>query len=144
MLHFDKCHNLLITYVNVSDIAILNIRGSDYCCIICEISKSEAIQLLQNTDMGHYTFQKQFWRYKCTRNCNFMRKWKIVIFFKRNKTFETTYKNRKSRYKIWWYWNWKTKIAVSNTVCFGKRGFKYFIGYKKPKKIGLYVYLVQK
>ena len=30
---------------------ILNIKGSDYCCIITRISKSEAIKLLQNIDL---------------------------------------------------------------------------------------------
>ena len=36
---------------NLSDIAISNIKGSDYCCIISGISKSEAIKLLQNVDL---------------------------------------------------------------------------------------------
>ena len=34
--------------INLSDIAILNIKGSDYCCIISLIIKNEAIELLQN------------------------------------------------------------------------------------------------
>ena len=34
--------------VNFSNIAILSIKGSDYCCIISLISKNEAINLLQN------------------------------------------------------------------------------------------------
>ena len=33
------------------DIAILNIKGSDYCCIISGITKNEAINLMQNTDL---------------------------------------------------------------------------------------------
>ena len=37
--------------VNLSDIAILNFKGSDYCCIISLISKNEAINLLQNADL---------------------------------------------------------------------------------------------
>ena len=37
--------------VNLSDIGILNIKGSDYCCIISLISKKEAIKLLQNADL---------------------------------------------------------------------------------------------
>ena len=37
--------------VNLNDIAILNINGSDYCCIICLISKSEAINLFKNADL---------------------------------------------------------------------------------------------
>ena len=38
--------------MNVSDIAILNIKGSDYCCIISLISKNEAINLFQNDDLS--------------------------------------------------------------------------------------------
>ena len=34
--------------MNLSDIAILNIKDSDYRCIISEISKNEAINLMQN------------------------------------------------------------------------------------------------
>ena len=37
--------------MNVSDIAILNIKGSDYRCIISGISKSETINLMQNIDL---------------------------------------------------------------------------------------------
>ena len=36
------------------------------------------------------------------------------------------------------------KIVVSNKVPFGKKGFKYLIGYKDAKKLGLYVYFYQK
>ena len=36
------------------------------------------------------------------------------------------------------------KIVVSNKVCFGKKRFKGFIGYKEAKKIDLYVYFSQK
>ena len=38
----------LLMSMNLSDIAILNIKGSDYHCIISRISKNEAINLLQN------------------------------------------------------------------------------------------------
>ena len=34
---------VLIMSMNLSDIAIVNIHGADYCCIISRISKSEAI-----------------------------------------------------------------------------------------------------
>ena len=30
----NKCHDLLMMSTNLSDIAILNIKSSDYCCII--------------------------------------------------------------------------------------------------------------
>ena len=37
--------------MNLSDIPILNIKGSKYRCIICLISKNEAIDLMQNADL---------------------------------------------------------------------------------------------
>ena len=37
--------------MNLSDIDILNIKGSDYRCIISRISKNEAINLMQNVDL---------------------------------------------------------------------------------------------
>ena len=46
----NKCHDLLRISLNPSDIAILNIKDSDYCCIVSLISKNEAINLLQNAD----------------------------------------------------------------------------------------------
>ena len=47
----NRCHDLLMMSVYLSDIAILKIKGSDYCCIISLNSKSEAIHLLQNADL---------------------------------------------------------------------------------------------
>ena len=37
--------------MNLSDIAILNINGSDYHCIISRISKNEVIILMKNADL---------------------------------------------------------------------------------------------
>ena len=37
--------------MNLDNIAILIIKGSDYHCIISLISKNEAINLMQNTDL---------------------------------------------------------------------------------------------
>ena len=34
-------------------------------------------------------------------------------------------------------------IVVSNKVSFGKKGFRYFIGYKDAKKLDLYAYFFQ-
>ena len=36
------------------------------------------------------------------------------------------------------------KIVASNKVFFGKKGFKYFVGYKNAKKLDLYVHFLQK
>ena len=41
--------------INLSDIAISNIKGSDYRCIISLISKNKAIHLTQNTDLTEIT-----------------------------------------------------------------------------------------
>ena len=37
----NRCHDLLMMSMNLSDIAILNIKGSDYRCIISLINKNE-------------------------------------------------------------------------------------------------------
>ena len=39
--------------MNLSDIAILNIKNADYYCIISKISKSEAIQLKKQSIIKH-------------------------------------------------------------------------------------------
>ena len=46
----NGCHDLLVMSMELSDIAILNIKGFDYCCIICSISKNKDINLMQNAD----------------------------------------------------------------------------------------------
>ena len=43
------CHGVLMIPVNLNNIAILNISGVDFC-IVNEIAKSEAVNLLQNAD----------------------------------------------------------------------------------------------
>ena len=35
----------------IFDIAILEIKNADYCCIVTGISKSEGINLMQNTNL---------------------------------------------------------------------------------------------
>ena len=37
--------------MSLSNIATLNIKGADYCCIISGISKSVDIDLMQNIDL---------------------------------------------------------------------------------------------
>ena len=46
----DRYHDLLMMSINLSNIAILNIKDSVYGCIISLIGKKEAIKLLQNAD----------------------------------------------------------------------------------------------
>ena len=45
-------HDVLMMSMNLSDITILNINSVDYRCSINEISKSEAINLMQNVDLS--------------------------------------------------------------------------------------------
>ena len=47
----NSSHDLLMMSINLSDIAILNIKGSDYRCIISLISKNEAIKLMKKVDL---------------------------------------------------------------------------------------------
>ena len=47
----NRCHELLMMSMNLSDIAILNIKGSDFCCIISLIRKNETINLMQNANL---------------------------------------------------------------------------------------------
>ena len=46
-----RCHDLLMMFMNLSDIAILNIKRADCCCIISGISKSEATNLMQDINL---------------------------------------------------------------------------------------------
>ena len=50
-----RCHDLLMMSTNLSNIAISNIKGSDYHFVINLISKKEAIKLLQNGDLTKKT-----------------------------------------------------------------------------------------
>ena len=56
--------NKLVMSMNLSDIAILNIKGSDYCCIISLIRKSEAIKfcktLIWLKKVEHYKSNSNF------------------------------------------------------------------------------------
>ena len=48
---YNRCRDLLMMSMNLSGIAISDIKGSDYHCIISFISKNEAINLIQNANL---------------------------------------------------------------------------------------------
>ena len=127
--------------INLSDIAILNIKRSDYCCIITLISKTEAIDLMQNADLTkklqHY---KKMENYKLKKNFERYEMEKVIKFgdIEIQKQKFHQHKGRISMKNI----N-INKIVVSNKASFGKKDFKYFIGYKDAKKLNLYVYFFQ-
>ena len=48
---YNKCHDLLMTSMDLSDIPILIIKSADYCCIISRSNKREIINLMQTIDL---------------------------------------------------------------------------------------------
>ena len=56
------CPDLLMISVNLSDIAILNIKGSDYRYIISLISKNKAINIMQNADLAEKSIITKKWK----------------------------------------------------------------------------------
>ena len=81
--------NLLMMSIILSDIAILNNKGSDYCCIISSISKNEVLKML--------IWLKKVENYKKSGN--------LYKFMK------SYIKMGKRNHKIWWYWNPKRKVS---------------------------------
>ena len=52
----NGCHDLTMLSVNISNITIITIKNVDYCCIIHNISKSEAINLLKNSVLDDHGY----------------------------------------------------------------------------------------
>ena len=48
---WNRCHDLLMVSMNISNITIFTIKDSDYCSIISSISKNETINLMKNADL---------------------------------------------------------------------------------------------
>ena len=47
----NRCHDLLTMFMNLSNIAILNIKSSYYRCIISDKRKNEDLNLIQIVDL---------------------------------------------------------------------------------------------
>ena len=45
----NGCYDLMMLCLNISDVAIITVKDVDYGCIIHDISKSEKINLLENS-----------------------------------------------------------------------------------------------
>ena len=52
----NGCRDLTMLSVDISDTAIITIKGVDYCCIIHYIIKSEVINLLINSLLGDHGY----------------------------------------------------------------------------------------
>ena len=48
----NGCNNLVMMFMNLSNITILNFRSFDYYCSISEISKNEAINQTENATLS--------------------------------------------------------------------------------------------
>ena len=119
----NRCRDLLMMSINLDNNATLNVKCSDYCCIISLISKNEDKNSMQNADLAK-------------------KMWDIV-----------KYKNLLSRIKmskdVLPFWNIETeknkfhhnntpillkhvnieKVLVSSKISFGEKDYKYLIGH---------------
>ena len=57
---YNGCHDLTMLCLSISDITIITVKNVDYHCIIYNISKSEAINLLESTVLENrgYIYKK--------------------------------------------------------------------------------------
>ena len=60
----NRCHDLVMISMILSNIAVLNIKGADCSCIIIRISKSEAVNLMQNINLTMSIWLKKVEHYK--------------------------------------------------------------------------------
>ena len=49
----NKCHDVLMTAYELKNIAILNVKGVDFRCILWDVSKNEAVNRLNNSLLEH-------------------------------------------------------------------------------------------
>ena len=106
----NRCHDLLMISMNLSDIAILIIKGSDYRCSISLISKKEVINIIQS---GELTKESEYIKMGTEvltlklKKVNFM----VIrlLFFGQDVDID--------------------KVLVSNKISLGEKSYKYFIGY---------------
>ena len=46
----NKCHNVLVTAYELKNVAILNVKGVDFRCILRGVSRNEAVNRLNDPD----------------------------------------------------------------------------------------------
>ena len=44
----NKCHDVFMTAYELKNIVILNVKGANFRCILCGISRNEAVNTLNN------------------------------------------------------------------------------------------------
>ena len=50
---YNKCHDVLMTAYELKNIAILNVKGVDFRCILWGISRDETVDRLNNSALEH-------------------------------------------------------------------------------------------
>ena len=85
---YNRCDDLLMMSMNHSGITILNMKSSDYRCIISLISKNEGINFMQNADLTEH--------YKPKNLLSFMKMGKEIltcdnIEIEKNKFYRNTF-----------------------------------------------------
>ena len=110
--------------INLSDIAILIIKGSDYCCIISGISKNDAINLMPNVDLT----EKSGTLIKHKSLLSHIKMGIDILMFgdieieKKEKIYHHKSPVPLRDVDI-------EKVLVSNKISSGEKNCKYFIGY---------------
>ena len=110
--------------INLSNVAILNIKGSDYRCVISLISKNEAINLLQNAD-----WPRKVEHYKKSENYKLKKIWKILEAYTNIIKLLILKSQNQHKGPISIKNLDINKTVISNNISFGKKGFNYFINY---------------
>ena len=116
----NRSHDLLMMSINLSDIAILNIKGSYYCCIISLISKNGAINLMQNADLT-----KKTKHYKTKSLFSYIKMGKEILKFSKIEIEKIKFYHLKT----FSFLGDIEKVLVSKKISFGEKIYKYFIGY---------------
>ena len=67
------CRQDLTISFNITDIAIITVKSDYYCCIIHNISKSEAIRLFKNSVLENlgYIYRKYYPKFQSTQSIFF-------------------------------------------------------------------------
>ena len=101
---------LLMMSINLNDIAISNLKNSDYCCIISSIIKNEAIKLLQNVNL---TEKVENWK-NISNLFSYMKMGKEILTFGNSEI-------EKNKAPIFWWEVDIEKLLVSNKISFDKK-----------------------
>ena len=100
----NGCHDVLMTSINLNDIAILNIRGVDYCCIINGNSRSDTVNLLLNADLTEERSNTQ-------RKTNYFLFFIYIYIYIYIHIYIYIYIRNIYIYNIWQFWSWKTNFT---------------------------------